>query len=258
MSWSDTSAAKVVISVGRYLSMVWEVIIISLRTPPKWSLIRDQLFSVGVLSVPVVAITGFATGLILAVQSIFQLSDKGLAGATGLMVGKSMVNELGPALTAFMVTGRVGTAMCAELGTMRVSEQIDALRSMAINPIRYLVAPRLIAGTLMMLPLTLFSVFMGILGGFLLSVYVFGMAPQTFLNPIPLYVSNYDCITGFIKAFIFGIIISTISCYRGMQVQGGAAGVGRMTTSTAVICYTTIIISNFLLTLILTQTSFSG
>src|ERR1700691_5477444 len=117
-------------SVGAYAVLIVEVFMVCIRRPPSWNLIRDQLFEIGVLSLPVVAITGFSTGMVLAAQSFFQLADKGLASATGLMVTKAMLVELGPVLTAFMVTGRVGAAMCAELGTMKVTEQIDALRSM--------------------------------------------------------------------------------------------------------------------------------
>lgn len=245
----NSPATSLLVAIGQYTRLIWQVTIVTIRRPPAWSLTRDQLFYVGVMSLPVVAVTGFATGLILATQSFFQLSDKGLAGATGLMVGKSMFTELGPALTAFMVTGRVGAAMCAELGTMTVSEQIDALRSMAVSPLRYLIAPRFIAGTVMMPPLTIFSTLMGILGGYLMSVYVFGMAPTTYLDPMPLYITTFDCLSGLIKATIFGMIITTICCYKGLMTTGGAAGVGRMTTSSVVICYSVILISNFFLTL---------
>jgi phospholipid/cholesterol/gamma-HCH transport system permease protein len=209
------------------------------------------MFEVGVMSLPVVAITGFSTGMVLAAQSFFQLTDKGLASATGLMVTKAMMVELGPVLTAFMVTGRVGAAMCAELGTMRVTEQIDALRSMAVDPLRYLVAPRFIAGTLMLPLLTVFSCFMGILGGYIIAVHYYGMASNTFLDPLPIHITSFDFISGLVKAFVFGIIIVTISCYKGMQTRGGAAGVGRSTTSSVVICYSVILIGNFLLTLAL-------
>lgn len=130
------------------------------------SLVRDQLYYVGVTSLPVVAITGFSTGIVLAAQSHFQLSEFGLTSATGLMVTKAMLVELGPVLTAFMITGRVGAAMCAELGTMKVTEQIDALQSMNVDPLRYLVAPRFIAGISMLPLLTIFSTFMGVYGGY--------------------------------------------------------------------------------------------
>lgn len=238
-------------SIGRYMRLIWEVLIVAIRRPPSWSLTRDQLYNVGVASLPVVAVTGFATGLVLATQAFFQLADKGLGGATGLMVGKSMFTELGPSLTAFMITGRVGAAMCAELGTMQVSEQIDAMRSMAVNPLRYLVAPRFIAGTLMMPPLTIFSTMMGIFGGYLISVYAFGMSPTTYLEPMPTYITTFDVLSGLAKALFFGVLITTICCYKGLRTQGGAAGVGKTTTTSVVLCYSVILVSNFFLTLML-------
>ena len=132
-----STLVRLLAATGDYISFTFDVVCISLRYPPAWNLIKDQLFNIGVMSTPVVAITGFSTGLVLATQSFFQLSDKGFASATGLMVTKAMLVELGPILTSFMVTGRVGAAMCAELGTMRVTEQIDALASMAVNPLRH-------------------------------------------------------------------------------------------------------------------------
>lgn len=235
--------------VGDYILLILRVFWVTIRRPPSFSLIRDQMFEIGVMSLPVVAITGFSTGMVLAAQSFFQLSDKGLASATGLMVTKAMMVELGPVLTAFMITGRVGAAMCAELGTMRVSEQIDALRSMAINPLRYLIAPRFIAGTVMMPLLTVFSCMMGIFGGYVVAIYVYDMPPNDFLDPLPVHITPFDFISGLIKAWFFGIIIVTISCYRGLTTTGGAAGVGRATTNSVVICYSVILVGNFLLTL---------
>ena len=146
----QTSLFKSIITLGDYVALTMRVIWLAFTRPPAWSLIRDQMYDIGVLSLPVVAITGLSTGMVLAAQAFFQLSDKGLASATGLMVTKAMMVELGPVLTAFMVTGRVGAAMCAELGTMRVTEQIDALRSMSVNPLQYLIAPRFIAGAIML------------------------------------------------------------------------------------------------------------
>ena len=236
-------------SLGRYSQMIFDVSLITLKRPPSWSLIREQLYNIGVLSLPVVAMTGLSTGLVLAAQSFFQLSDKGLAGATGIMVAKAMLTELGPVLTAFMVTGRVGAAMCAELGTMQVTEQIDALITMAVTPNRYLISPRYIAGIFMMPLLTAFSVFMGIFGGYLVAVYFFKMAPFTYFDPMPRYIKNFDFFIGFVKSLVFGIFIITICCYKGMMTRGGAEGVGRSTTNSVVICYTCILFSNFLITL---------
>lgn len=246
---AQSTLARIFASVGDYVLLVVKVLWIMIRRPPSFGLIRDQMYEIGVLSLPVVAITGFSTGMVLAAQSFFQLADKGLSSATGIMVAKAMVVELGPVLTAFMVTGRVGAAMTAELGTMRVTEQIDALRSMAVDPLRYLVAPRFIAGTLMLPLLTVFSAVMGVVGGYVIAVKYYGMASNTFLDPLPIHVTSFDLFSGVAKAFVFGIIIITISCYRGMTTTGGAAGVGRSTTNSVVICYSVILVGNFLLTL---------
>jgi len=238
-------------AVGDYILFILRVVWVAIRKPPQWALLRDQMFEIGVMSLPVVAVTGFSTGMVLSAQAYFQLSDYGLVSATGLMVTKAMMVELGPVLTAFMITGRVGAAMCAELGTMRVTEQIDALRSMAVNPLQYLVAPRFIAGTIMLPLLTVFSCVMGILGGYLIAVGYYNLPSNSFLDPLPLHISSFDFVSGIAKSIAFGIIIITISCYKGMTTRGGAAGVGRSTTNSVVICYSVILISNFLLTLAL-------
>ena len=160
-----------------------------------------------------------------------------------------MITELGPVLTAFMVTGRVGAAMCAELGTMRVTEQIDALETMAVNPNRYLIAPRFIAGTIMMPLLTVFSIFMGIFGGYLISVFGFNLPASTYFDPMPIYIKNFDLFIGVFKAMVFGVLIITISCFKGLKTSGGAEGVGRSTTTSVVICYTFILFTNFFITI---------
>jgi phospholipid/cholesterol/gamma-HCH transport system permease protein len=248
---SPLTRTTTIIALGAYVSLVLDVLKATLQHPPRPRLILQQLYDIGVASLPVVIITGFSTGLVLAAQSFYQLADKGLASVTGLMVAKAMMTELGPVLTAFMVTGRVGAAMCAELGTMRVSEQIDALQTMSVNPHRYLLAPRFIAGIFMMPLLTIFGIVLGIFGGYLIAVYFFGMAPNTYFDPIPLHVTHFDFMTGVIKGFIFGILIMTIACFKGLRTSGGAAGVGRATTNSVVITYCAILLSNFFLTVAL-------
>jgi len=238
-------------SVGEYVQLISETFTSVFKKPPSWSLIREQLYSIGVLSLGVVAITGFTTGFVLAAQSFYQLQEKGLAAVTGILVAKAMITELGPVLTALMVTGRVGSAMCAELGTMKVTEQIDALRSMSVNPNSYLVAPRFLAGTVMMPLLTIFSMIMGIFGGYLISVHYFGMSPNSYFDPMPIHITLFDLFTGVFKSFIFGIILVTICCYKGMKTSGGAAGVGKATTNSVVISYVLILIWDFLLTIAL-------
>lgn len=239
------------VAIGEYIRLFIDTISAGMRRPPAIKLLLKQLYNIGVASLTVVAITGFFTGLVLAAQSFYQLADKGLAGVTGLMVAKAMMTELGPVLTAFMVTGRVGAAMCAELGTMRVTEQIEALQTMAVNPNRYLIAPRFLAGILMIPLLTIYSVIMGIFGGYLISVYFFAMAPSSYFDPMQIHITLFDFFSGVIKAFFFALLIMTISCYKGMTTSGGAEGVGKSTTSSVVICYCCILFFNFFLTIAL-------
>lgn len=238
-------------TIGDYVSLVLDVFWAAWKKPPAWSLIREQLYHIGVLSLSVVAITGFTTGFVLAAQSFYQLGEKGLAGVTGVLVGKSMITELGPILTAFMVTGRVGSSMCAELGTMKVTEQIDAIKSMAINPNSYLIAPRFIAGIFMIPLLTLFSTMMGIFGGYLIAINLFQLSSASYFTPMQVHITLFDVATGIIKSIIFGILIVTVCCYRGMRTSGGAAGVGKATTQSVVTSYILILMADFFLTMAL-------
>ncbi|HSX37880.1 MAG TPA: ABC transporter permease [Chlamydiales bacterium] len=237
--------------IGEYVSFCVDVCICAIRKPPSWALIREHLFHIGVMSLSVVAITGFTTGFVLAAQSFYQLGDKGLSGVTGVLVGKAMIAELGPILTAFMVTGRAGSAMCAELGSMKVTEQIDAMRSMAVNPHSYLIAPRFLAGIFMIPLLTLFSTIMGIFGGYLIAVALFHLSAASYFDPMQLHISLFDVASGCIKSLIFGILLVTVCCYKGMKASGGAAGVGKATTQSVVTSYILILVSDFLLTLAL-------
>lgn len=239
------------LALGEYTRFVLEIFWTSLKKPPLISLLRDQFYSIGVLSLTVVAITGLSTGIVLAAQSFYQLSEKGLSGVTGIMVAKAMITELGPVLTAFMITGRVGSAMCAELGTMKVTEQIDAMRTMAVSPTWYLLSPRFIAAILMTPLLTIFSIILGILGGWAISVFYFGMSTFNYFDPMPTHISMFDVNSGLIKSVFFGFLMVTICCYKGMKTKGGAAGVGEATTSSVVISYVSILVSDFFLTMAL-------
>jgi phospholipid/cholesterol/gamma-HCH transport system permease protein len=240
---------KFLISIGAYVSFVGTSFATIFRRFPRWSLLREQLYSEGVLSLSVVSLTGFSTGLVLATQSYYQLYNKGLVGVTGLMVAKAMLTELGPVLTAFMFVGRIGASITAELATMKVTEQVDAMISMAVDPQRYLIAPRLISGLIMLPLLTVYSVVLGVFGGYLIAVQFFGLAPTTFWDPIPIYVEPFDFWIGFIKALVFALLSVTICCYKGIMTTGGAKDVGESTTKAVVLCYVMILILNFLLTL---------
>lgn len=240
-----------VATFGEYITLIIDVFSAAIKKPPSWSLLREQLYNIGVLSFGVVAITGVTTGIVLATQTFYQLQEKGLSSVAGIMVAKAMITELGPILTALMVTGRVGSAMCAELGTMKVTEQIDAMESMAVNPKRYLIAPRFIAGFFMIPLLTMFSIILGILGGYFISSSLFGMSAANYFDPMPIHISSFDIITGIVKSFFFGILLVTICCFKGMKTKGGAAGVGKATTSSVVISYVAILVSDFIITVAL-------
>lgn len=238
-------------SIGRYVCMVSRVLIALCTTSPRWDLVFSHLYEIGVRSLPLVCITGMAIGMVLSAQAFFQLADKGLTGATGLMVAKSMLVEIGPILTAFIITGRVGAAICAELGSMRVSDQIDAMACMNVDPIEYLIVPRYISMAIMMPVLTVFSSACGIFGGWFIATKLYGMNTQAFFDPIQLYVTWFDLICNVVKSWIFGVFVVSIACYEGYGAKGGAAGVGRSTTTSVVVSYSTILGANFLLTIFL-------
>jgi len=246
-----TQSLRLLEMTGECVSLIIDVFIASIRKAPPWKLIQEQLYHIGVMSLSVVAITGFTTGFVLAAQSFYQLGEKGLSGVTGVLVAKAMITELGPILTAFMVTGRVGSSMCAELGSMKVTEQIDAMKSMAINPNAYLVAPRFLAGIFMIPLLTLFSSIMGIFGGFLIAISLFHMTSASYFDPMQIHITLFDVATGGIKSFIFGLLLVTVCCYKGMKTSGGAAGVGKSTTQSVVTSYILILLSDFFLTMAL-------
>jgi phospholipid/cholesterol/gamma-HCH transport system permease protein len=206
---------------------------------------------VGVRSIPVVLITAVSTGMVLALQSHTGFKRFNAESLVGTVVALSMTRELGPVLTALIVAGRAGAAMAAELGTMRVTEQIDALSTMAANPIKYLVVPRLLAGMLMLPILTIFSDAVGIAGGYFVAVQVLNVNPVIYLRRTTDFLEYDDIYGGLLKAFVFGMIIATVSCYKGFNTQGGAEGVGKATTGAVVLSSMLILISDYFLTAML-------
>jgi phospholipid/cholesterol/gamma-HCH transport system permease protein len=210
-----------------------------------------QLYFIGVKSQSVVFITGAFTGMVMAAQTYFQFHRVRLDHATLAVVSVSMCSELGPVLAGLMVSGRVGAALAAELGTMRVTEQIDALRTLAAHPIDYLVVPRFLATLIAMPLLTAASIAVGIGAGYgICKIFMGPFATYAWDNMV-YYTGPEDFLTGVIKAFIYGGIIGMISCYKGMTCREGAEGVGRATTEAVVFSSITILITNFFLTLIL-------
>jgi phospholipid/cholesterol/gamma-HCH transport system permease protein len=214
-----------------------------------WGDLLYQVYFMGVKSQPVVLITGAFTGMVLAAQTYIQFHKVQMDTATLAVVGVSMCSELGPVLTGLMVAGRVGAAIAAELGTMRVTEQIDALRTLATHPVDYLVVPRLMAAHIAMPLLTAEAIAVGIGAGYLVGVCLLGIDPAYSWYNLLKYTSTSYVATGLIKAFIFGGIVALVGCYKGMNCHGGAEGVGRATTESVVYSSIAILISNFFLTL---------
>lgn len=207
----------------------------------------SAMYQVGVLSLPVVALTGAFIGMVLAVQSYFQFRQLGLETRLGGVINMSLVRELGPVLAATMLAGRVGSAMAAELGTMRVTEQIDALDSMGANPIRYLVVPRLIACALLIPPLTVMADFMGVIGGYFYSIYLLDIDSHHYWFNAREFVGSWDLFTGLFKSLFFGTAIALISCHRGFRCDAGAEGVGRAATAAFVYSFVAILVLDLFL-----------
>jgi phospholipid/cholesterol/gamma-HCH transport system permease protein len=218
-----------------------------------WKDLLYQIYFVGVKSQSVVLITGAFTGMVLGAQTFFQFHKVKMDTATLAVVSVSMCSELGPVLTGLMVAGRVGAAIAAELGTMRVTEQIDALRTLATHPVDYLVVPRLIALHIALPLLTAESIAIGIGAGYLVGVYLLGVDPTYSWYNMLKYTNVSDVVIGMVKAFIFGGIVALIGCYKGMNCGQGAEGVGRATTEAVVYSSITILIANFFLTLSIGQ-----
>ena len=212
-----------------------------------------QIYFVGVKAQSVVLVTGAFTGMVLAAQTFFQFHKIKMDTATLAVVSVSMCSELGPVLTALMVAGRVGAAFAAEIGTMRVTEQIDALRTLATHPVDYLVVPRLIGANIALPLLTIEAMFIGIASSYFVGVFLLGIEPTYAYWNMLKYSHDSDVMIGLVKSFVYGGIIALIGCYKGITCGLGADGVGRATTEAVVYASITILITNFFLTLVLEQ-----
>ena len=237
--------------MGKILLLFISVITWTFRPPLKAANIFKQMEFVGVKSIFVVVLTGTFTGMVMALQAYHGFKMFSAEGMVGSTVALGMTRELGPVLTALMVTGRAGSAMAAELGTMRVTEQIDALYVMAANPVKHLIVPRVIAGILMLPLLTAVADFVGILGGYFVGVDLLHINAGIFIKNITKLVDLNDIFNGLIKAAFFGFILSLIGCYKGFNARGGAEGVGRATTEAVVVSSVSILISDYFLTAVM-------
>ncbi len=235
-------------TAGALAVLGWQGLWAILTPPWRFKNWVRQMESVGVQSLLVAAITTGFTGMVLALQTAYSLPTLGVKYYIGTLVSKSLVRELGPVLTALIVGGRIGAGMTAELGTMNVTEQISAMRSMAANPLRELVAPRM-AATLFMLPvLTILGDAMGILGGLAIAVFQLNISAGFYLNDVADALTLADIASGVGKSFFFAFFVATVACYNGLNATGGADGVGRATTRTVVVSAILVLISDFFLT----------
>lgn len=212
-----------------------------------------QMYTIGVESLSIIVLTGMCTGLALALQSYIALHRMGVDSLVSLVVGKGMTRELGPVLTALMIAGRCGSAMAAEIGTMKITEQIDALKTLCIDPYYFILAPRLVASMLIIPCATLFAMISGILGGFFLSTHVLSINSAAYITIFQEQVTMNDIFGGLLKSAVFGFIIASIGIYQGMHAHGGARGVGLATTNTVVAASVLILLSNYVLSLLLFQ-----
>jgi phospholipid/cholesterol/gamma-HCH transport system permease protein len=235
-------------SVGSIVNFTALAIYYSIRPPYYPRLILRQMIDIGYYSLPVVGLTAIFTGMVLALQSYTGFSRFSAEGAVATVVVLSMTRELGPVLAALMVAGRMGASMAAEIGTMRVTEQIDALTTLSTNPYKYLVMPRLLAGLLMLPCLVLVADIIGVFGGFLIGVNKFGFNAAGYLNQTVSYLEVRDVVSGLVKAGVFGFMISLMGCYHGYNSKGGAQGVGTATINAVVSALVMILVLDYMIT----------
>lgn len=211
----------------------------------------EQMKMIGVDSLSIVVLTGASSGAVLALQSYFGFKRFGAEGFIGPVVALSLVRELGPVLTGLMVTGRAGSAIAAEIGTMKITEQLDALKTLGIDANQFLMVPRVLAGVIILPFLSLFCSIFGIIGGYLIAVRTLHLNGQQYIDGIQTYLEYSDITGGLIKAGVFGLILTWVSCYKGHQTSGGAKGVGISTTQSVVISSILILIADYFLTALL-------
>ncbi len=254
-SIADVGAAVVnaVETLGDMTLFAWRTLVWLMTRLPRRETLFANMYQIGVLSLPVVALTGTFIGMVLAVQSYTQFKAFGLETQLGGMINKTMFRELGPVLAATMLAGRVGSAMAAELGTMRVTEQIDALSSMGANPIQYLVVPRFLSCLLLIPSLTIMAIFMGVMGGMVYSIFFLGIDTQHYWSNSEKIVENWDLFYGIFKSVFFGATIGLLSCYRGFHCEPGAEGVGSAATTAFVQSFVVIIMLDLFLSILLDQ-----
>ncbi len=253
-NWLEKLGDKVfrlLTEMGKVLMFLGQTLRWTVSRPFYLKNVLKQMEVIGVNSVPVVLTTAISTGMVLALQSYTGFKRFGAESLIGAVVSLSMTRELGPVLTGLMVAGRAGASMAAELGTMKVTEQIDALTTLATNPMKYLVVPRFVASTVMMFFLTVLGMMIGVTGGYFVGVKVLGTNPTTYYNQSINNTEVTDIWYGLVKALVFGAVVGLIGCYKGFTTEGGAEGVGKATTGAVVISCMLILILDYFLSALL-------
>ena len=237
----------------RFCLLVWHWLWRGAGTWCRSGLLMPQFYGIGTLSIPVMMVVGAFVGMVLAVETYGQFAAIGQEMRLGGVINVSVVKQIGPVMAAVMLAGRIGGSVSAELGTMRVTEQLDAMRVMGADPVAYLVVPRVVACVVMIPILTIINDLLGIYGGYLVTVKGFGVNAHAYWEFSAQFVTNYEVMSGLIKSVFFGLMIGLISCYKGFNCRNGAEGVGRAATEAFVASFLAIIVSNFFLAKILSD-----
>lgn len=238
---------RVISDFGQLTVLTGQALRVSLRRPPPPGLVIEQMFRLGVRSLPLVGLTAVFTGAVMALQVSYTLAAYGAKLYVGSFVSVSIVKELGPVLSAVMIAARVGAGITAELGSMAVTEQIDAMRALGANPVKQLVVPRLAALIVMLPILTILADILGILGGLYIALAEIGQSPDYYWSKVREVLTIGDLLSGTGKTFFFAYFVGIIACHNGLRTEGGATGVGQATTNTVVASAIAIFISNFFL-----------
>jgi phospholipid/cholesterol/gamma-HCH transport system permease protein len=235
-------------AIGDLTLFAGRAIVLGVSGPFYPRAIVRQMIDIGYYSLPVVGLTAIFTGMVLALQSYTGFSRFEAESAVATIVVLSMTRELGPVLAGLMVAGRVGASMAAEIGTMRVTEQIDALTTLSTDPFKYLVWPRLIAGLLMLPLLVVVADVIGVFGGYIVGIYKLGFGPYEYINSTFEFLETQDVVSGLVKAAVFGFLVALMGCYQGYHSKGGAQGVGAATTKAVVSASILILTANYVVT----------
>jgi len=240
-------------AIGRLTLFTASALSHCVRPPIYFRLIGRQMIEIGYFSLPVVGLTALSTGMVLALQSHTGFAGFASEGTVATIVVISTTRELGPVLASLMVAGRVGAAMAAEIGTMRVTEQVDALTTLSTNPFKYLIAPRILSGLVTLPLLVLVADIIAVFGGFLVGTYQLGFNPANFVHAVWDALKTQDVSSGLIKAAVFGLVVTVLGCYHGYHSKGGAQGVGQATTNAVVSASILILILDYVITALFFQ-----